>query len=88
MSGWNLRLKTTNFEFSPENANGPHQAGEGHAHLYVNGKKRARLYGRWFHIDRLPPGRVALTVTLNSNDHRPLAVGMDRVQIDRMIVVD
>jgi len=87
-SGWNLQLRTANFRFSPENASRRHQPGEGHAHLYVNGKKRARLYGHWFHIDRLPKGDVELSVTLNSNDHRTLAVGMDQLRVTRTIPVN
>ena len=87
-SGWNLQLSTANFRFSPENASGAHRPGEGHAHLYVNGKKRARLYSHWFHIDQLPKGEVELSVTLNSNDHRTLAAGMDQLRVIRTITVN
>ena len=75
MVGRNLQLITKNFRFAPENASGKHVAGEGHAHLYVNGTKVGRLYGPWYHISSLPDGRVDIRVTLNSNDHRDLAVG-------------
>ncbi len=73
-SGWNLHATTTNFRFAPEKAGQPHVSGEGHAHVYVDGKKIARLYGPWLHIPALPDG-ATVTVTLNANDHRPLAVG-------------
>lgn len=73
--GWNLHLKTSNFRFAPENASKAHVPGEGHAHIYVNGSKLARVYGPWFHIGSLPKGTNAVKVTLNSNDHRALAVG-------------
>lgn len=73
--GWNLELKTQNFRFAPDNVNGPHIAGEGHAHVYVDGTKIARIYGPWFHIGVLPDGAKTLTVTLNGNDHSPLAIG-------------
>ena len=43
--------------------------GEGHAHLYVDGKKRDRLYGPWYHLADLTPGRHTIEVTLNSNNH-------------------
>ena len=66
---------TTNFRFAPENASSPHRDGEGHALLYVNGEKVARLYGPWFHIEFLPSGPTKVTVTLNANDHSGLAVG-------------
>ena len=75
VGGWNLHVLTTNFRFAPENVNTPHRDGEGHAHLYVNGEKIARLYGPWFHIGSLPSGPAQVTVTLNANDHSGLAVG-------------
>ncbi len=73
-SGWNLYIETTNFRFSPENASRPHIQGEGHAHIYINGEKVARHYGPWFHIDTLSAGQNTIEVTLNSNDHRLLAL--------------
>ena len=75
VSGWNLELVTTGFTFAPEHSGGAHVAGEGHAHLYVNGTKTARLYGPWAHIASLPEGEVEITVTLNTNDHRTLTIG-------------
>ena len=74
VSGWNLHVMTTNFTFAPLSVGGDHVEGEGHAHVYANGAKLARLYGPWMHIDALPAGDVELLVTLNSNDHRALAV--------------
>jgi hypothetical protein len=74
VSGWNLHVETTNFRFAPENASTPHVAGEGHAHVYVNGEKLARIYANWYHIDHLPEGEVLIEVALNSNDHSELAV--------------
>ena len=75
VAGWNLHVGTENFRFSPENASGDHVSGEGHAHVYVNGEKLARLYGNWIHIGQLPKGSVTVSATLNSNDHRALEVG-------------
>ncbi len=69
VSGWNLHLETERFAFAPEAAGGAPAAGEGHAHLYVDGEKVARLYGPWVHLDR-ERGRVR--VVLTGNDHRPL----------------
>jgi len=73
-AGWNLRVTATNFRFAPTHASGPHVPGEGHAHVYVEGRKVARLYGHWLHLADLPPGTPTVRVTLNANDHRPLAV--------------
>jgi len=74
-SGWNLRIDTTGFRFSPQNASRAHIPGEGHAHVYVNGRKVGRVYGQWVHLADMPEGDVTVEVTLNANDHRPLVVG-------------
>lgn len=67
--GWNLHLMTENFAFTPENAGKEDIVGEGHAHLYVNGKKIGRIYSNWFHV-ALPKGTNKVKVTLNSNTHK------------------
>lgn len=72
-SGYNLHLVTRNFTFAPEHASQGHVAGEGHAHVYVNGEKIGRLYGSWMHLASLPEN-AEVEVTLNTNDHRLLAV--------------
>lgn len=86
VGGWNLHVMAENFRFAPEKVNTAHQAGEGHAHLYVDGKKVARLYGPWHHLGKLTPGRHELKVTLNANDHRPLAV--DGVPVAAVVTVE
>ena len=87
-SGWNLNVRTENFRFAPENASKAHVQGEGHAHVYVNGAKIARLYGAWLHIPELPQGMNAISVTLNTNDHRQLSVGESRLQAEQVIEVE
>ncbi|NUN11126.1 hypothetical protein HUU53_00585 [Candidatus Micrarchaeota archaeon] len=67
--GWNLHLITSNFIFAPENAGGQNFAGQGHAHLYVDGEKIARIYSDWYYLPPLSEGKHELTVTLNTNDH-------------------
>jgi hypothetical protein len=69
MDGWNLTIVSNNFTFTPETVNGENVQNTGHAHLYVNGIKIARLYGPDFHIPDLPAGEHELTVNLSSNDH-------------------
>ncbi len=80
VGGWNLHIDVRNFRFAPEHASAAHVPGEGHGHLYVNGKKIARLYGPWFHIGKLPAGGADVRVTLNTNDHRDMMVGGKPVQ--------
>jgi LysM repeat protein len=71
VSGWNLNIQTTNFKFSAENVSGPNNPDEveGHAHLYIDGKKTTRLYGPWYYIGDLSPGKHEIKVYLNSNNH-------------------
>ena len=78
VAGWNLHVETANFRFAPENSGRAPISGEGHAHVYLDGQKIARLYGPWMHLPALPEG-ARLEVTLNGNDHRPLAVGAEPV---------
>lgn len=87
-TGWNLHIMTTNFEFSPQNASRDHVDGEGHAHVYVNGKKLARHYGPWMHIADLEPGEHVIAVTLNSNDHRELGVDGKTLKVEQTITVE
>ncbi len=87
MTGYNLHIRTRNFTFAPQSAGMEDVAGEGHAHVYVNGTKIARLYGDWMHIDHLPEGEVTVEVALTTNDHHPLVVaGQPIVASTRLIV--
>jgi hypothetical protein len=73
-AGWNLQVQVDNFRFAPEHASTAHVLGEGHAHLYIDGKKVTRLYGEWYHIPALSPGTHKIMVTLNANSHEDLMV--------------
>lgn len=71
VAGWNLHVVTDDFRFAPEHVNGPARLGEGYAHLYVDGKKIARLYGPWYHLGTLAPGKREIRVDLTANNHAP-----------------
>jgi len=71
LSGWTLEATLTDFAFTPELAGQESRFGEGHAHLYVNGQKVARVYGKVFHLPELEPGLNRIRLTLNGNDHSP-----------------
>lgn len=88
MGGWNLHLQTRNFRFAPEAVNGANVAGEGHAHVYVNGAKVSRLYSPWLHLDALPGGDVTIRAELNANDHSPLTVAGAPVAVDLVVTVE
>lgn len=71
---YNIHLQTGNFKFTPQNIDQAPVIGEGHAHLYVDGVKLARLYGEWHHLPTLPPDAETLTVALYANNHQGFAV--------------
>jgi len=72
VKGVNLEVKVANFRFAPEKVNQESKLTEGHAHLYVDGKKLTRLYSSWYYLADLEPGQHKITVTLNTNAHENL----------------
>ena len=85
VKGWNLEIKTTNFTFTPENLGKGSNPNQGHAHLYVNGKKIGRIYSSWHYLSELPPGENEIKVTLNTDDHQAL-VYQGQIIGDRVII--
>jgi len=77
--GFDVTVETTNFRFSKEAADGPHEAGVGHGHIYVGGVKLGRVYGDRAEVPPLPKGEHIIRVTLNTNDHRTYTVGGELV---------
>lgn len=78
-SSYNLQVQYQNFTLTPATVNGPHVAGTGHAHIYVDGVKLTRLYGDWFLLSNMPPG-AEVKVTLNANSHEQLMHSGQRVE--------
>lgn len=80
--GWNLQLSLQRFRFTPDSTGGAALPGSGHAHLHLDGRELARLYGPWFHLpgSAIPKsakgarGAHTLTVRLHADDHTVWAV--------------
>ncbi|MDI3404181.1 hypothetical protein QIS96_10155 [Streptomyces sp. B-S-A6] len=74
--GWNVHLSPRNFRFTPDSVGGAALPGRGHAHLYLDDRKVARVYGSWFHLpgSLVPRGSHRLTVRLYADDHTVWAV--------------
>jgi hypothetical protein len=87
-SGYNVRLMTENFTFTPESVNGENVIGEGHAHLYVDGEKIGRLYGPDFHYDGNFEGTKTFKATLNANDHSEYAVDGEAISAEVAVTHD
>lgn len=71
-SGYNLHILYDGFELeSPEFLDKPEGVIEGHAHLFINGKKIQRIYGAYLHLNSglFNPGVNSISVTLNSHQH-------------------
>jgi len=87
MRGYNLEVQTTNFKFAPEDVNKAAKPGEGHAHLYVNGKKITRLYSSWYYLDNLKPGKNEIRVSLNANNHQVLAHNGKMIEATQIVEI-
>ncbi|MFJ7268506.1 hypothetical protein ACIQV3_18005 [Streptomyces sp. NPDC099050] len=86
--GWNLQLAVKNFHFTPDSTGGAALPGAGHAHLELDGRKLARLYGPWFHLPaaQVPEGTHTLTVRLYADDHTAWAVAGKPIEADLQLV--
>ncbi|MDP5254253.1 MULTISPECIES: hypothetical protein [unclassified Vibrio] len=71
MDGFNVQILTRHFTFTPASINQAPNNNQGHAHIYVNDVKIARVYSSWFHLPRslFKTGDNVVKVTLNANDH-------------------
>jgi hypothetical protein len=87
MKGYNLEVKVTNFNFAPERVNTAAIPGEGHAHIYINNQKLTRLYGSWYYLEDLQPGKNEITVSLNANNHMALAHNGKRISDTEVVDV-
>ena len=87
VAGYNLQVITKNFRFAPENVGREDRPGEGHAHLWIDGKKVMRIYSEWSYLAPLPPGEHEVMVNLNTNSHAALVKGDQEVMATETIVV-
>lgn len=77
MSGFNLTLELSNYQMMlpaddlAQTSVADNSRLSGHAHLYVNGQKIQRVYGRFVHIPKtlLKAGENKIRVTLNNHNH-------------------
>ena len=79
-------VHTLAYKTSSDLVGGQTIEGEGHAHLYLDGAKVARVYGEWYHLPKLE-GEHKLRVTLNTNDHQDYTVAGEVVGPEKKIGV-
>ena len=87
MDGFNIFLETQNFRFTPQSVDTLPVSNEGHAHLYVNGEKVARMYSPWHHLSNklLRDGINRLEVEFSTNDHSVWALAGVPIGADVLI---
>ena len=76
--GFNVHVVTTSFVWRPEMASMQHIPGEGHAHVYLDGRKIMRIYNEWFHLNTYQfstrAGEQLLSIEFVGNDHAPYTI--------------
>jgi hypothetical protein len=76
--GFNVQVVTSNFVWRPEMASMQHVPGEGHAHVYLDGRKIMRIYNEWFHLNTYQfstrSGEQLLSIEFVGNDHAPYTI--------------
>lgn len=83
-----IKITTDNFVFAPEHANGPHVDGEGHGHIYLDGRLVGLAYRDWYHVDNIPKGEHIITVDLATNNHMIYAVNGERISFDQKVIIE
>ena len=71
LGGDNLQVVPTEFEFTPQNVDGDHVAGEGFGYVLIDGEFHARLYTPWLKLPGLEQGMHEITVSLANNQGQP-----------------
>ena len=76
--GFNVRVVTANFTWRPEMASMEYVPGEGHAHVFLDGRKIMRIYNEWFHLNTYQfatrAGKQLVSVEFVGNDHAPYTI--------------
>jgi hypothetical protein len=76
--GFNVHVVTSTFVWRPEMASMQHVPGEGHAHVYLDGRKIMRIYNEWFHLNTYQfstrSGEQLLSIEFVGNDHAPYTI--------------
>tara|TARA_B100001094_G_scaffold325267_1_gene379315 strand:+ start:617 stop:1036 length:420 start_codon:yes stop_codon:yes gene_type:complete len=81
MDGFNLTFITRHFTFAHQRVNQRNGLNEGHAHIYINGKK-IRQYSPYFLLsgELLIKGKNEIRVSLHANDHSYFVGHKKRIQ--------
>lgn len=76
-----LKMAVTHFTFSLENMGKENRPGEGHVHLYLDGKKVAKVFEPAYVLKDIPSGKHEVLVELAQNNHESYGV-TQRISIE------
>ena len=85
--GVDIQITTEGWLWTPDNVDGEHVPGEGHAHIYVDDVKIGRIYGPTYYLEGIEPGEREVRISLNSNSHDELTYGGDAVEAISMVTI-
>ncbi len=89
--GFNVHVSSSNFVWRPESASREHFVGEGHAHVYLDGRKIMRIYNEWFHLNTYQfatrAGEQIVSIEFVGNDHAPYTIQGIPVGLEQIIDV-
>ena len=89
--GFNVHVLSSNFVWRPESASREHVVGEGHAHVYLDGRKIMRIYNEWFHLNTYQfatrAGEQIVSIEFVGNDHAPYTIQGNPVGLEQIIDV-
>ncbi len=85
--GVDIQITTEGWLWTPDNVDGEHVPGEGHAHIYVDDVKIGRIYGPTYYLEGIEPGEREVRISLNSNSHDELTYDGDAVEAISMVTI-
>ena len=83
-----LEITVDGLELVPVDPPQEHQAGQGHAHVTVDGTSVAMVAETHYRLTGLSSGSHVLEVSLSSNDHRGYMVDGKPISVSMTLVVD
>ncbi|MEJ8545422.1 hypothetical protein [Brevibacillus borstelensis] len=77
-----LKMKVANFTYSIENMGKENRQGEGHIHIYLDGKKVAKAFEDNYILKNIPSGSHDVVVELAHNNHDSYGIKQEfRVEV-------
>ena len=83
--GVDLHIMTDGWEWSTGGAD--YVAGEGHAHIYVDGELLRMVYKPDHHLEGIAPGERQIRVALSANNHASLTYNGEPIEATAMVNV-